>query len=282
MGRSLFNAVAGFLFLLVSSNLRAQAFFEIPDTEAARGQEGVVLSLSASIPVPSQGFSMALRYDGEGFLIREGNVEGLVTEGADFVSVLSDPGEGTLVIGLLMDSEPPFNGKRIPVLNEPQAVLNLVFDVAESLAHGEYEFSFASEGLRSGSAWIYNTYAAGDESFRVTDLRNGKVTISSKPQGGLPLFVRGDANQDLEIDLADPVTILQSLYGGADLPPCLDACDANDDGKIDVADPIYLLAYTFADGPRPPIPFGEPGLDWTPDPFGCEAPAAGWVVDFWP
>jgi len=83
-------------------------------------------------------------------------------------------------------------------------------------------------------------------------------------------FRRTDTNADGGVDVADAVGILTSLFQGAGLL-CLEAADVNDDGRVDIADPIALLAYLFAGGVRPPDPFGECGLDPTPDELECES-----------
>ena len=47
----------------------------------------------------------------------------------------------------------------------------------------------------------------------------------------------------------------------------------NADGALDIADAIYLLGYLFGNGPDPESPFGDCGVDPTPeDPeLGCES-----------
>lgn len=81
-------------------------------------------------------------------------------------------------------------------------------------------------------------------------------------------FIRGDANVDGAINIADIVTELSLLFSG--LPVlCLDAADSNDDGAIDIADPIYLVWYVLGSGPAPPPPHTACGPDPTLDPLDC-------------
>lgn len=82
-------------------------------------------------------------------------------------------------------------------------------------------------------------------------------------------FVRGDANDDGKLDIADPVRVLLYLFGSVAKPPCLDAYDVNDDGRIDIADAVYGLQFLFAGGDPPPKPFPNPGPDVTEDDFAC-------------
>ncbi len=81
------------------------------------------------------------------------------------------------------------------------------------------------------------------------------VTIPTSRTG----FIRGDANQDEEIDLADAIAILQHLFGSGWLfyEP---AADVNADTAIDIADAICLLQYLFRRGTPPSAPFPECGI----------------------
>jgi hypothetical protein len=89
-----------------------------------------------------------------------------------------------------------------------------------------------------------------------------------------PLFLRGDCNRDGDRDIADPVTVLQYLFGSGTLA-CLDAADANDDGDVDIADPIVMLDYLFGTKDALPPPEAEPAVDPTPDELACgDAPEA--------
>ena len=81
-------------------------------------------------------------------------------------------------------------------------------------------------------------------------------------------FVRGDANNEPPVNVADVISILGYLFTGGPLF-CLDAGDVNDDGKVDISDPIYLLRYLFALGTPPPAPFPDPGTDPTEDAVLC-------------
>ena len=77
------------------------------------------------------------------------------------------------------------------------------------------------------------------------------IVCSVDVTGPPPAFLRGDANGDGSVNVADVSFLLMSLFGGGDAPDCLDAGDVNDDGRIDVSDPVGALRYLFADGVVP-------------------------------
>jgi len=89
------------------------------------------------------------------------------------------------------------------------------------------------------------------------------------PQEGRDIFIRGDANRDLRLDLSDPINILTYLFADSDTPACLDVYDVNDDGELDIGDPIGLLNYLFAGSSAPMAPFPFAGKDPTPDLLRC-------------
>ena len=86
---------------------------------------------------------------------------------------------------------------------------------------------------------------------------NGAITI--KPDVDGPLFIRGDTNGDLLLDISDPTYLLSHLFQNGDAPVPPAAGDVNDDGALDVADAVYELDYLFSNGPPPPPPFPDLG-----------------------
>ncbi len=80
-------------------------------------------------------------------------------------------------------------------------------------------------------------------------------------------FLRGDANGDATIDIADAVAVLGVLFVPGTSPlECPDIGDANDDGLFDISDGIYLLSFLFVPGsPAPAAPYPADGDDPTPD-----------------
>jgi outer membrane protein assembly factor BamB len=79
-------------------------------------------------------------------------------------------------------------------------------------------------------------------------------------------FIRGDADADGRITIADAVEVLFYLFGDEPLA-CVSAADANESGDAEIGDAIFLLFYLFAQGAAPPPPFPACGLD--PDSLDC-------------
>lgn len=158
--------------------------------------------------------------------------------------------------------------------------LPIVFDVIVTWVNGlgDYELlRITRNGIEiatlSGvaSGYLDPRLPVGSYTYEVRAEKNGTLSDPEICQIDVlgPLFVRGDANGDTSIDVADPIFTLSYLLGGGATPTCLDAADTNDDGQINIADPIYILSYLFSAGPTPPSPFPLRGPDPTPDSLGC-------------
>jgi hypothetical protein len=66
-----------------------------------------------------------------------------------------------------------------------------------------------------------------------------------------PEFIRGDANGDEVIDVADVMHLINYLFLAGPAPDPLEAGDANCDQVVDVADVMYLINYLFLGGSPP-------------------------------
>jgi hypothetical protein len=87
----------------------------------------------------------------------------------------------------------------------------------------------------------------------------------------LPAFVRGDANADGKVNIADAIWTISELFREGPLTRCRSAADANADSHHNLADASYLIAYQFTAGPAPPAPFPACGTDGTGEGgLGCE------------
>ncbi len=65
----------------------------------------------------------------------------------------------------------------------------------------------------------------------------------------------GDANDDLTVDIADAVYIIQYIFAGGAAPRDCQVqaglADANGDCAVDISDAVFLIQYIFAGGARP-------------------------------
>jgi hypothetical protein len=82
-------------------------------------------------------------------------------------------------------------------------------------------------------------------------------------------FVRGDSNDDGDIDISDAARLLMYLFAGVEAPPCPDAADSNDTEDMDISDAIRVLDFLFRGAIPPPSPFPAYGLDTGDTALGC-------------
>jgi hypothetical protein len=104
------------------------------------------------------------------------------------------------------------------------------------------------------------------------EVEDHRVSISYACQPTSPdqQFIRGDANQDYQVDEADAYFILDYLFVGDPSPECMDAADADDSGTVDRADVTFILNYKFLGTASPPPPFPDCGPDPTDDSLTCD------------
>ncbi len=88
-----------------------------------------------------------------------------------------------------------------------------------------------------------------------------------------PLFRRGDANRDGQVNIVDAVRVLELLFLSTDPLVCEDEIDVNDNGNADLVDVVFLLQNLFLAGTPIPPPSPACGLDPTADLAGCTSSA---------
>jgi len=84
-------------------------------------------------------------------------------------------------------------------------------------------------------------------------------------------FLRGDANADGVLSIADVTALLRFVFSLDGPPPCLDAADATDDGRLDIADAVWILRQLWSPEILLPPPVESCGFDQTPDRLTCDA-----------
>ncbi len=78
-------------------------------------------------------------------------------------------------------------------------------------------------------------------------------------------FIRGDSNDDGEVNISDAVCTIWYLFGdpGPSCGSCRDALDSDDDGKLEINDVLFLLNFLFLDGSSIAFPYPDCGPDPT-------------------
>ncbi len=125
------------------------------------------------------------------------------------------------------------------------------------------------DGFGEAGSLVGDVNGDGEEDLLVYD-KDG-IYIYYNPLGSMVFgypFVRGDANLDGAVDLADAIFILQRLFADGPALACQDAGDANDDEAVNIADGIYILQNLFASGPPLPPP-RQCGVDPDGDALDC-------------
>src|SRR5206468_3480032 len=205
--------------------------------------------------------------------------------GAEFVNVHCKNGRaateplgprpGELVVGILVDALPPFDGQELPPTSDFLKLICVDFHAspdANCATCAQSKITFCDGAVGRGSVPIRNLASIMNESV-TPQLVDGQATVSIVNE---PSFIRGDCNGSdrgsVAVDISDAASVISFLFLTGTWkfqPPCLDACDANDDGRVDLADSVYILRYLFKFDRSPKAPFPEPGADPSYDKLSC-------------
>ena len=104
-------------------------------------------------------------------------------------------------------------------------------------------------------------HSAADE---VTFVVGPDCATGDGEDGGPARLVRGECNNDGEIDISDVVCILKWLFVGEPEPGCVAAANVDGTGGVEVTDAVDLLMYLFLDGAAPAAPFPDCGPATSP------------------
>jgi hypothetical protein len=118
--------------------------------------------------------------------------------------------------------------------------------------------------------------AGGVYTYKVVGLDKGKASFPAtillstlSPPGA---FLRGDANRDGKINIADPIATLNFLFYDGPSLPCEDAADSDDDGRLNLTDAIITIHYLFLGDAVLKAPGATyPWFDPTPDGITCKS-----------
>ncbi len=151
--------------------------------------------------------------------------------------------------------------------NNTVPLIYLVFESGTDIDEAELEFEFSDHENADyqgnffesdGESFHFNAARPTNTSFDSTNLfdnpeqpdSTGGVVRVLKVLGDIGLFSRGDANLDENIDLSDPVSILNHMFSADGALACPEAADANADQRLDISDAFVVLVHLFVDSER--------------------------------
>ena len=124
----------------------------------------------------------------------------------------------------------------VPALTENPAVVPSAPEVGFPVAKG------TQSELLAGSGNDANLDLA------VTDYLSQEVSILLHPTSP---FIRGDANGDGKVTVADVVYLISYWFKSGPAPNPLESGDVNCHGQVNPGDIMYLVNYLFKHGPPP-------------------------------
>jgi hypothetical protein len=221
-----------------------------------------------------QGFTITACFEGPlvalpGTFTIEGSI--LDDVDAEYIAMQADnsedDGDGRqIIIGVLIDAMPPFEGQTAPPTFFPQEIGRFDFYAPEDIDCSRcYPITFCNQINGNGNVVLSNKVVIDNESIDPAGFYDGQVCAPANA-----LFVRGDANNDGLFDVADPIFMLNYLFLDSAEPPCPDAADADNDGLLNITDPVFMVLYIFGIGVAPPYPFPDCGLESYPDVDGLD------------
>ena len=226
------------------------------------------LEESPTFPSETQGFQIGLAYDDAVVEVIDAAPAGALADlqdgdGPDFFGSNFTPANGPgITVGIVYS----LMGGLFIEFDTELDVIEFTFGAVEGVLVGD------EVGLTTDLTWVNdlgspvlpNSVVVAGQSFDA-DLDDGSITFNPVM---FTAFIRGDANDDGRVNIADAVTLVSAkLIGGAVLN-CEAAGDANGDLSANLADAVYILNYRFLSGPPPPAPF--PGCDISED-EDCES-----------
>ncbi|MEE8143357.1 MAG: hypothetical protein V3T77_09680, partial [Planctomycetota bacterium] len=225
---------------------RVETVAAAPDASA---ETGVFLTNS----VPVQAVGQRIVYDTEVLSLLSVNKEPileLIGEPPSFFNVESRQA-GVISVGLM----PSYFLENYFPSGIDQEFFSLIWEVAEDAPLEQFsEIRFEDEPDEDPP--VYNLVSIDGE-VQLPEFESGGVMVTL-----VRSFVRGDANGDGFLNVADAISSMNYMFGtNTILLLCEDALDANDDSSLNIGDPIFVLNRLFSSGPPLPPPFPNCGID---------------------
>ncbi len=251
-----------------------EATFRLSEASGRPGDTEVPIEFYIETNTAIMGFSMAFSYDREVLRVETfTSLAHIYGREPDFLAVDTwTPDDPDFPHGVAMGMVASLLQEFLYYPEPDEPVAQATFTILDSAPEGtESLLTFEDETI--GSPAIDNVVVFGGLSI-APDMQETEVHITRAIHGRVKvmaettIFLRGDANGDEGVDVADAVQILLYLFRDGDPSLCPDAADANDDGNINVADPIAILLAIFIPGYSLPAPYPERGKDETADLLG--------------
>lgn len=238
----------------------------IPDQQVQPEQRDVWFPIIATHADPIQGFQIVARHDESFFTFQRTDLSRSAVEflSPEFYETVVGA-DGVVTVGCVFDIIPPIEGRALEA-GKNHRLTHIVFDVAEqALAGGETRVELLAQDDDERIVTVMTV----DGVSKKPVLQSSIVRVRDSESPAAHLFVRGDLDDNGDVNVADAIAILNFLFGGGLRDPeCLDTADIQDNGVIDISAPINLLNFLFAGGGAPAVPYPNAGLDPTEDMFG--------------
>lgn len=202
---------------------------------------------NAGFPNDTQGFSMGLSHDSAVLAVSSGPTPVLPFE-PDFEgpSVLADG----WTIGVVYS----FTGASVLAFAAATPVIEVGYDISVTPGSGTVVTPLVwSNAL--GAPAVDNVVVVGGQSIDASFV-DGSITLDEVT---VPIFLRGDGNNDTRVDIGDGIFVLNYLFLGGPAGTCLAASDADGNGSVEMTDAVAIISYQLLMGPPLAAPFPECG-----------------------
>ncbi len=240
-------------------------FIKVQNADALRVGSTASVEIAGYNVDPLQGFSMAIGFDPTSLGVLDVHLEGTITDatGAEYLAPIIDNENGTVSLGVQLDTLPPFDNQQIPVVGfeVPLLIMDVEVLAVDPSALGT-EIKFLA-GV--GQPEIRNTFVVSNLSFPPRT-QSGRLSFIHEDA-----FLRGDVNDDGMVDMSDSVAMLIWVVLSGEPPACQKTGDVDDSGLVNMNDILHLLFYLFRGGEIVAPPFPNVDVDPTPDELFCHS-----------
>jgi hypothetical protein len=192
---------------------------------------------------------------------------GFVVSEKAFVTAKATRPAGETPVGVVSAIVLHQTKKMVLQANATDKVLRMVFTMPAVAAGATIEGTISIEdGLFGSGEAVMNVITHKSTSMTPSVKRGLIIQLTGEliPVNEMDQFIRGDANNDGKVNIADVVWIVYTVVPG--VAPgysiaCPDSGDANDDEALNISDAAFLIQYQFQGGSAPVAPLLECGSD---------------------